>query len=337
MNESNITLSDAMKFSKLAEQHNMKLILASIISLLLILFSSLIVRDLGSESIVIDNLALVFVLLMVYFSIRERNFQIKKDWAHILMFIGVIGLQFLANKQLFVPYPEGISLLLVLGYPCWIFWEFKRFDGEDFHGEKELLLNLTTITFALLILHVIKYIGLTFFDYNSDVNFVLFEGILEFIFFLFLTSYFIKNIQNRTENGEAKKDSIRKTPSIDQVELAEMARKLEKSLFESKYFLYSGITLELVVEKTGYSRIQLSKLFNEFYNKNFYQLIGERRIENAIGVMTQNNNITMDSVSDQCGFNSKSTFYKYFKNYTGLTPAAFMQNLQNSGDFGTIQ
>lgn len=337
MNEGKLAINKTLQFSEFVEQRSKRLMWASIISMIFILFNSLFFKGFTEVWMVMDNLALVFILLVVYYMVKKRNFEIRKDWPHLVMFVVIIALQSLASNQLYTPIPEGISLIIFLGYPSWIFLQFNKFKEDGLNAEKDLLLNLTTITFALLILKFIRFNGVIFFDFHSEVNFVLFDGILQFIFFLFIASYFVRLSQLNLKDSKFPKLSIKKEPKIDLVELSEMARQVEQSLFSSKYFLYSGITLELVSEKTGYSRQQLSNLFSEYYNKNFYQLLGERRIENAISVMTSNNNITMDSVSDQCGFNSKSTFYKYFKKYTGYTPAVFMQNLQNRGDFVTIQ
>jgi len=39
--------------------------------------------------------------------------------------------------------------------------------------------------------------------------------------------------------------------------------------------------------------------------------------------------ITLMGVADECGFNSKTSFYRVFKEVTGITPADYLEQLKN--------
>lgn len=94
-------------------------------------------------------------------------------------------------------------------------------------------------------------------------------------------------------------------------------------LTESKLFLKQGISLKLLSEKINIPKHQLSILFNSYMHKSFYVLISEYRIKHAKKLIKENSNLTIESIAFECGFNSKSTFNKYFKEYTGCLPSEY--------------
>lgn len=92
---------------------------------------------------------------------------------------------------------------------------------------------------------------------------------------------------------------------------------------ESKLFLQPDISLELISEKMDVPKHHLSKLFNSHMGKNFYVLVSEYRINYAKEILKEDSNITIESLAYECGFNSKSTFNKYFKEHTGYSPSEY--------------
>lgn len=92
---------------------------------------------------------------------------------------------------------------------------------------------------------------------------------------------------------------------------------------KSKLFLEPDISLEMLSEKMDIPKHHLSKLFNAQMGKSFYVIISEYRIKHAKKVLKSDLNITIESLSYECGFNSKSTFNKYFKEQTGYSPSEY--------------
>lgn len=69
----------------------------------------------------------------------------------------------------------------------------------------------------------------------------------------------------------------------------------------------------------------LSQVINEKEQKNFYYYINSLRIKEFIKLASdkKNKKYTLLSLAYDCGFNSKSTFNKHFKEYTGKTPTEY--------------
>lgn len=75
----------------------------------------------------------------------------------------------------------------------------------------------------------------------------------------------------------------------------------------------------------------LSQVINEKTGKNFYQFISHLRVEAflQLATMPQKQHYSLLALAFECGFNSKSTFNKYFKMVTGETPSEYFSLVKN--------
>lgn len=78
----------------------------------------------------------------------------------------------------------------------------------------------------------------------------------------------------------------------------------------------------------------LSQIINEREGKNFYEYINNFRIEEFKRLITipKNQKVTLLSLAYDCGFNSKSSFNRYFKKSTGQTPSQYAASLIKTSD-----
>lgn len=87
----------------------------------------------------------------------------------------------------------------------------------------------------------------------------------------------------------------------------------------------NDLTLTELAEGIHIHPNYLSQVINEKEQKNFYHYINTLRTEEFIRIASQpeSRKYTLLALAYNCGFNSKSTFNKYFKNYTGKTPSEY--------------
>jgi AraC-like DNA-binding protein len=78
----------------------------------------------------------------------------------------------------------------------------------------------------------------------------------------------------------------------------------------------------------------LSQVINEKEGKIFYDYINTIRIEEfkRLAVLPESRKYTLLALAEQCGFNSKSSFNRYFKKVTGQSPSEFMKTVRESAD-----
>lgn len=97
--------------------------------------------------------------------------------------------------------------------------------------------------------------------------------------------------------------------------------------FESTdFFLRTDISLEILSRELQISKHYLSEIFNIHIGKSFYALIAEYRITYAIErLKTEGGRLKIESLAHECGFSSKTSFNRYFKEITGSNPSGYVR------------
>lgn len=103
--------------------------------------------------------------------------------------------------------------------------------------------------------------------------------------------------------------------------------KVEQLMSEKKLFVNSDLSMEVLAAELGLDRRHVSSAINVCTNKNFYAYLNEYRVKEAIRLMSDSNDLTIDAIAYDSGFNDRRTFHRIFKQFTGLTPAAFRNSL----------
>jgi AraC-like DNA-binding protein len=141
--------------------------------------------------------------------------------------------------------------------------------------------------------------------------------ILSFITgYLAVTASFHTEVQHKREN---------RRNMIDQNNEG-LIEKLTLIMREQKPFLDCELTLEKMSHMLEISENELTRLLNHEMNTNFYKLVNDYRIETVLKKLkeTDRGRFTIMASAYESGFNSKSTFYRIFKEYTRMTPVEFL-------------
>ena len=109
-------------------------------------------------------------------------------------------------------------------------------------------------------------------------------------------------------------------------------RKLNKFFDEEKVYLENDITLEDLAGKMKLSKHHLTQLFNVYLGENFNQYINRYRINYSCRLLQSNNDdLTIEEIAFESGFNSKVSFNRHFKNLIGCTPSDYLKAPQGAG------
>jgi len=122
----------------------------------------------------------------------------------------------------------------------------------------------------------------------------------------------------------------------------EAATKLHQALMqlmtESAIYKKAELSIDDLSAKLGVHPNYLSQVINQRENKNFYDFVNTYRIEEfkRLIAMPRNQHLTLISVAFDCGFNSKSSFNRYFKKATGQTPSEYFAALTKERNTPTV-
>lgn len=85
-----------------------------------------------------------------------------------------------------------------------------------------------------------------------------------------------------------------------------------------------NITNEILSKECNISEIYLRKLFNKHLKTTPKQYISEIRLQKAKQLLSEGS-LKINSISEECGFQSSYNFCRFFKEKTGLTPTEYMK------------
>jgi AraC-like DNA-binding protein len=108
-----------------------------------------------------------------------------------------------------------------------------------------------------------------------------------------------------------------------------MHNMLHEEIIESKPYLNKDLTLFSLSYQLHIQPNHLSQVINMFEGKNFFDFINYYRVNEVKLHLTQNSksNFSLLGIAYDCGFNSKSSFNRAFKKFTGQTPSEYNKSI----------
>ena len=107
---------------------------------------------------------------------------------------------------------------------------------------------------------------------------------------------------------------------------------LSQFIESEKPYLKTDLKMQDLVESTGIAYKRISEVFNKNFNKTFYEVMNEYRLEEAKILIKKgfHQDHTLNYLAEKAGFNSKTTFNRIFKKYTSKTPSDYIKNIDES-------
>lgn len=147
-----------------------------------------------------------------------------------------------------------------------------------------------------------------------------------------LTNYIAFEVDGNTVQEELpipmlnleEKYSSSSLKGIDEIRLyLEMKALIE----ENQLYIDPNLSLRGVAEMLDTNTKYLSQVVNHKAHCNFQQFVNRYRIDAVKEKIKDSkySNLTLFGIARQCGFKNKSTFYKVFKETTGMTPRKYLK------------
>ncbi|WP_282043790.1 helix-turn-helix domain-containing protein [Winogradskyella flava] len=128
------------------------------------------------------------------------------------------------------------------------------------------------------------------------------------------------------------KSELKKRNKLDEKEVYKIRNLLHTFFEEDKGYRRPELSLLILAKDINTTTNKLSWVLNNSYKKTFYELVNEYRVADFSQKIKENKHkeFTVISLAHDVGFNSKSTFYKAFKEITKMTPTAYIKEVERS-------
>ncbi len=132
------------------------------------------------------------------------------------------------------------------------------------------------------------------------------------------------NLGNAVERKAVEKEKY-KSSGLSPELSNEHFQQLTKLMQEEKLYTNASLSLGDLAHALELHPNYLSQIINEKGGKSFYDFVNNYRVQEfkSLLVLPENKNFTLMTLAYDCGFNSKSSFNRYFKKLTGQTPSQF--------------
>ena len=120
-------------------------------------------------------------------------------------------------------------------------------------------------------------------------------------------------------------EDLTKETVQDQSDYSEWKKRIETLMTTEKLYQNPELTLSGLAKKLGVNTVQLSRIINQGFGLNFNDFINRYRVDEVKQMLInrQQDQFTIMSLAYEAGFNSKATFNRAFKKFTGSNPKDF--------------
>lgn len=298
-------------------------------------------------------------LLYIYVSsLVAENFKLKwKDALHSLP-VFIIGIQRSLGNQVSINSSPDLTenpyyiynniyyaLLIISLIIYWILsielivkhrknipYYFSNYTAKNTLNWLILLIVLFLILFVveMFISYIEKLLNAHFSEFSSiHINLTIFTFLLIF-FGIKQTAIYKKQSINLIEADLTSKTSDFtktkiSTSSLNEKQEEELTSQIIQYLHSKKPYINPEYSLQMMAEDLNIPRYKLSQAINSSQHKNFFKFINEFRVDEVKEKLANPafENYTILGIALECGFNSKTSFNRIFKDRTGLTPSEF--------------
>ena len=160
---------------------------------------------------------------------------------------------------------------------------------------------------------------------------IVFSGVVVFVFLIAFFGVKQAEIFTRTPLagvGSEPRGKYQKSGLTEEAS-GELHHELRRLMTEDALYKRSDLSIDDLAAKLGVHANYLSQVINQKEKMHFYDFVNTYRIEEFKRLISiqKNQQYTLLSLAYDCGFSSKTSFNRFFKKATGLTPSQYSTTL----------
>lgn len=165
---------------------------------------------------------------------------------------------------------------------------------------------------------------------GNQVDFYIYPFVALIIYLIGYMGLIQPQIFLKPLNAEEPDTAKYEKSGLDDSAANEILKNLDTLMTGEKLYLNPDLSLSELADTLNTSTHRLSEAINSRINKNFYDYVNEMRIEHFKREIKKPGSEVYNilSIALDSGFNSKATFNRVFRKYTGMTPSEFVRSEQ---------
>ncbi len=271
------------------------------------------------------------MLMYLYKKNINENFLFKEEYFPVFINFTLFFLILIAN---FFPHNNAVMLANICYlsyYTIRINLELKKQRQPSLYSNSKTIISIfnyfSVFSIVIMTVYMVEMNYKRIFGFNI---YVIFIGILTMcmlfgLLFLKMFKKEIKEEQNHTV--DSSRQLLEDFKSKNRIHSLASNNPLSYDILDffetSRLYLNPNFTLLDLTKELGCSRAELSDVLNRDMKIGFYSITAMYRIEHARDLLLKKENYTIETLMVECGFHSKSTFNKYFKEYVGVRPSVY--------------
>lgn len=271
-----------------------------------------------------DMVAEPFYAFILIELCRPGHLTYKTMALHETPFVVLPVLLWVTGIEIFYDILVGWSAVYGLYYAAWALITIPKYHKmlrERFSYDENINLNwLRTILgsfFIILTLWVVDSLIV-----NLYLECVYLTGTM--IIWMFIMSFIYRHESVISELAVAEAPSDAPGAEVNP-ETDEIGIRIEHLMLVQRAYLMPTLKVSDVARQIGSNRTYVSNWFNRSRQSTFFSYVNQLRIKHACGLLNTTD-MPLEAIAQESGFNSKSSFYRIFKNLKGCTPNEYRDN-----------
>ncbi|MEW7291452.1 helix-turn-helix transcriptional regulator [Aquimarina sp. 2304DJ70-9] len=273
-------------------------------------------------------------------SYGDSSFRLKTiDLIHILPFISMLVLFIpryigsIEEKQAIIQYyydilPNGsvafsdwlqasLHLILLFVYATIALFFIHKKDQKN----SVLLKRFGILLIFLAVTELMLQTGFLLTGASAITTEIILSGLMSIT--ILLLGYWIVDIKQILPVLEGRKY---KTSPLSEVRSQEIQQQIQVFFYEEKRYLDPNLKIADLSSTINVPSHHISQVLSEKMNSNFYEILNRHRIEKAKEMLQSGalQKISVQAIGEECGFSSKTSFYRAFKKITSMTPMQYI-------------
>lgn len=175
---------------------------------------------------------------------------------------------------------------------------------------------------------------------QNDMNLIIFVCVVSilaagFILFSYIRQRRLnKSLVQLNQEYLKRNEMLRKylEPKPEDVKITaeeELFGRLEKLMRQEHIYRHKDISLDKLALMLSTNRTYVSRTINKFADKSFWGYINMYRIAEATQILSDlDNEIQIKNIYEVLGYNSPSSFFRVFREETGITPSEYREEIR---------